>query len=146
MREAVGGSLLFYIMLGIIAFFVIFIAFIMNYAATYRASNLVITKIEQTEGKIDLGSENSTADDKTLYGELKNRGYYIAFRVTCELIFRNPEDDNSKELIGAVYKVQIPVKFDLPLIGLSMNLPPIQNETKTIYGEPCQERVIGSIS
>ena len=134
MREAVGGSLLFYIMLGIIAFFVIFIAFIMNYAATYRASNFVITKIEQFEGKIDLGSENSIADDGTLYGKLKNKGYYNILEVTCS------ENEN-----GAVYKVITAVKFDLPLVGWTFNIP-IQNETKTIYGEPCQERVIGSIS
>ena len=133
MREAVGGSLLFYIMLGIIAFFVVFIAFIMNYAATYRASNFVITRIEQTEGDISIGSENSTAGDNTLYGELKARSYYNTLSITCT------ENTN-----GAVYKVLTAVKFDLPLIGLPLNIP-IQNETKTIYGEPCKETVIGSI-
>ena len=53
MREAVGGSLLFYIMIGFIFIYIVFIAVIMNYAATYRASNYVITALEESEGEVN---------------------------------------------------------------------------------------------
>ena len=50
MREAVGGSILFYIILGFVAVYIIFIGVIMNYAATFRASNYVVTTLEEYEG------------------------------------------------------------------------------------------------
>ena len=68
MREAIGGSVLFYIILGFLAVYIVFIGIIMNYAATYRASNFVITSIEQTEGYV-------TQDMNSLCESLRKRNY-----------------------------------------------------------------------
>ncbi len=114
MREAVGGSILFYIILGFLAVYIIFIGLIMNYAATYRASNYVITTIEQSEGQDLIKTD--------ICENLRKRKYYNTVTVSCE------END-----LGPVYTVITNVKFEVPLIGINGNLK-IKNETKTIYG------------
>lgn len=119
MREAVGGSLLFYIMIGFIFIYIVFIAVIMNYAATYRASNYVITALEESEGEV-----NRT----TLIESLQDRNYYNGLSITCS------ENSNG----DAIYRVTTYVNFDVPLIDAHLRLA-INNETKAIYGEPCKE-------
>ena len=119
MREAVGGSLLFYIMIGFIFIYIVFIAVIMNYAATYRASNYVITALEESEGEV-----NRT----TLIESLQDRNYYNDLSITCS------ENSNG----DAVYRVTTYVNFDVPLIDAHLRLA-ITNETKAIYGERCKE-------
>lgn len=119
MREAVGGSLLFYIMIGFIFIYIVFIAVIMNYAATYRASNYVITALEESEGEV-----NRT----TLIESLQDRNYYNDLSITCS------ENSNG----DAIYRVTTYVNFDVPLIDAHLRLA-INNETKAIYGEPCKE-------
>ena len=125
MREAIGGSLLFYIMIGFIFIFIVFIAVIMDYASAYRASNAVLTQIERTEGNIKLGTSSDTADNNTLYGILKSRKYFNSLDVCC-----------TKNSNGSIYKITTKVPFELPLIGVKLNLA-INNETKTIYGTSC---------
>lgn len=123
MREAVGGSILFYIILGFLAVYIIFIGVIMNYAATYRANNHVVTAIEETEGNIDY---------RTLKDNLKSVSYYNALKVTCT---NNSNND-------AIYKVTTYVNFEVPLIGIDMRLT-INNDTKAIYGVSCKPSAIG---
>lgn len=124
MREAVGGSMLFYIILIFIFIYIVFIAVIMNYAATFRASNYVLTTLEETEGQVVLGTKGTT-DTSTLYGKLRTMNYHNDLKVSCS--------ENSN---GAVYKITTVVQFDLPLIDVSLPLY-INNETKTIYGVEC---------
>ena len=119
MREAVGGSILFYIILGFLVDYIVFIGVIMNYAATYRASNYVITALEESEGEV-----NRT----TLIESLQDRNYYNDLSITCS------ENSNG----DAIYRVTTYVNFDVPLIDAHLRLA-INNETKAIYGEPCKE-------
>ena len=119
MREAVGGSILFYIILGFLVVYIVFIGVIMNYAATYSASNYVITALEESEGEV-----NRT----TLIESLQDRNYYNDLSITCS------ENSNG----DAVYRVTTYVNFDVPLIDAHLRLA-INNETKAIYGEPCKE-------
>ncbi len=130
MREAVGGSILFYIILGFLAVYIVFIGVIMNYAATYRASNYVLTRIEQTEANIEVGLPSDTADKDTLYGVLRSRNYNNALSVCC---YDVGQTGNS------IYKITTYVNFEVPLLGLDMKLN-IKNDTKTIYGVRCSDR------
>lgn len=135
MREAVGGSLLFYIMLSFIFIFIVFIAVVMNYAATFRASNYVLTRIEQTEGKVAIGTKNDkrctgNRDNCTLYSALKSMNYYNDLNVTCREITANGT------IIGSVYTITTSVKFEVPLLGVDLPLY-INNDTKTIYSARC---------
>lgn len=126
MREAVGGSMLMYIIIPIIFLFVVFIAFIMNYASAYRASNYLITQIETCEANIsDCGEIKGKA---TLEENIKNKYYYhngVIYSCT----------DNSK---GSVYRVTLNVDFELPLIG-KIGVYRINSESKTIYGISCSD-------
>lgn len=132
MREAVGGSILFYIILGFLAVYIVFIGVIINYAATYRASNYVLTKLETTLGNYEIGTSSDTVDAGTLYGDLKNQHYYNELNVCCD-------DSNSK---GAILKIRTYVNFEVPLLGFvgeDVLKLTIKNETKTLYGVRCSD-------
>lgn len=138
MREAVGGSVLFMIILGFIAVYIVFIAVIMNYAATYRANNYVVTRIEQTEGLVNLGtrqdtpcnSQNKYGDSCTLYSVLKSMNYNNELKIRCDASH-----------VGSIYTVSTVVNFEIPLIGINIPLW-INNQTKTVL-EPCNLDAIG---
>ena len=128
MKDAVGSSILLTIILAFLAIFIIFIAFIMNYATAYRASNYVVTMLERTEGNIDIGTKNnSKAGDDDLTGYLKQRLYHGDLFLVC--------NDNQN---GAVFKVTTMIQFDLPLIDVHLPIY-INNETKTIYDVYCKD-------
>ena len=120
MREAVGGSMLFYIILIFIFIYIVFIGLIMNYAATYRASNYVISTLEETEGRV------ATEVTSTLCEDLRSRNYNNKVYISCR-------NNNNGE---AVYQVKTLVSFEIPLMGVDLDLK-INNETKPIYGVSC---------
>ena len=127
MREAVGGSMLMYILIPIIFLFIVFIAFIMNYASAYRASNYVITQIETCEANLE--NCNSIPQGKnTLIDNIKSKYYY-----NNDVLFSCI--DNAK---GSVYRVTLSVDFELPLLG-KIGVYRINSESKTIYGVSCSE-------
>lgn len=131
MREAVGGSILFYIILGFLAVYIVFIGVIMNYAATYRASNSVLTRIEQTEAHINVGNYGDDKNTDTLYGMLRAQNYHNKLDVCCsDLVTGNN--------MGSVYRIKTYVNFEVPLLGVDLNLV-IKNDTKTIYGISCSD-------
>lgn len=131
MKDAVGSSVLFYVILIFLAIFIIFIAFVMQYATAFRASNYVVTMLERTEGNIDLKSSNKNAGEKSLVDYLQERLYYGDLEVSC--------DTNNN---GAIYKVTTQIQFKLPLLEVNMPIY-INNETKTIYKVKCNNRSIG---
>ena len=120
MREAFGGTILFYVILGFLAVYIIFIGLIMNYAATYRASNYVLTSLEESEANVDLS---------TLKSNLAKLNYHNGLDVCC-----------SNTNNGSVYSIKTYVQFDLPILDLDLKLK-INNDTKTIYGVKCEERI-----
>lgn len=138
MREAIGGSVLFMIILGFIAVYIVFIAVIMNYAATYRANNYVVTRIEQTEGLVSIGTKHDTpcnssnkyGDSCTLYSVLKAMNYNNDLKIRCDSTYT-----------GSIYTVTTEVNFEIPLIGIKLPLR-INNQTKTVL-EPCNMSVVG---
>ena len=137
MKDAVGSSVLFYVILIFLAIFIIFIAFIMQYATAYRASNYVVTMLERKEGRISPGSkENSKAEDEDLTGYLKQRLYYGDLSVVCNEISIN--STGKKDEKSSIFKVKTVIKFDLPLIDVHIPIY-INNETKTIYNVPCSK-------
>lgn len=137
MREAVGGSLLLYIIIPIIILFIVFIGFVMRYASTYRAANYVVTQLENCQGKMDncggTDMEGITQVIKKDYGYITpdvapNTGGIV--RPVC--IPNNRDDGRS----GVVYRVELPVEFDLPFFG-SIRWMIVKAETKTIQDATC---------
>ncbi len=130
MREAIGGSMLMYILIPVIFLFVVFIAFIINYASAYRASNYIITQIETCEANISNCSTLPNGKE-TLENNIRNKYYYrngVIYSCT----------DNQK---GSVYKVTLSVDFELPLLG-KIGVYKINSESKTIYGVSCAESTV----
>ena len=126
MREAVGGSLLLYIIIPIIILIIIFIGFIMNYASTYRAANYVTTQIESCNA--DMNKCQHSSIDKIKQEINDKYGYNGNFDVCCI--------DNDK---GSVYRTSLNVEFELPLIG-EFSPFNVKTETKTIYNVSCASR------
>ena len=125
MREAIGGSVLFYIILGFLGIFIVFIAIIMNYASAYRTSNYVVNMIEQTEGQIPFRGDGKSQMGLVEY--LKSNGYNNKLKVTCN------QNGN-----GSVYHVMTYMHFEIPLLGVDLDIP-INNDTKTIYHVFCED-------
>ena len=126
MREAVGGSLLLYLIIPIIVLIIVFIGFIMNYASAYRAANYAVSQIESCDaamGNCDHSSMEKVQED------VKNKYSYMGdIRVCCY--------ENSR---GSVYRATLDVEFELPLVGKFSPFS-VKSETKTIYGVSCSDR------
>ncbi len=129
MREALGGSLLLYLIIPIIVLFIFFIAFIMNYASAYRAANYVVTQIENCQGQMnncgEINLQTITEQVKKQYKYITQNGAKI---VPCYV-------ENGTN--SYVFRVSLPVSFDLPLLG---NFAParVKVETKTITNVPAK--------
>lgn len=136
MREAVGGSLLLYLVIPIIIIFILFIGFIMNYAAAYRAANYVVTQIENCQGQMsNCGSLNADWKD-TLYQTIKSKYSYIEPNQSsispCYIV--NGVNGSSSSY---VFRIELPISFEIPLIGVLKPMV-VKAETKSINGVPAK--------
>ena len=127
MREAIGSSWLFYLLIIFLLIYVFFMSFVMNYASAYRAANYVASQIENCQAESDCGGNDydnwvSTIRTKYHYVGSKNGG----MRISC-----SPNGN------GSVYKIELPVDFDVPFLG-SINWISVKVETKTIMNKGCQ--------
>ena len=123
MREAVGGSLLLYLIIPIIILIIIFIGFIMNYASAYRAANYVTTQVETCNADLTKCEHTSMNQVKE---EIKDKYSYMGTVDICC-------NDNDK---GSVYRTTLKVEFELPLVGKFSPFN-VKSETKTIYNVSC---------
>ena len=117
MREAIGGSILFYIILGFIGVFIVFISIIMNYASAYSINNQVLTVVEKDYDTLSFRGNNKV---KGLIDELKEIGYNNGLNISCA------ENKN-----GYVFRVTTYTKFIIPLLDVEIPVP-ISNDTKTL--------------
>ena len=128
MREAVGGSLLLYIVIPIIILFIIFIGFIMSYASAYRAANYIVTQVENCQARMDdcagvtFDSIKQTIKEKYSYVVLKGQNDVVK---PCYI----------KNGSSYVFRVSLPVSFDLPMFGTS-TIMNVKVETKSIPSVP----------
>ena len=120
MREAFGGSMLLYILIPVMFIFIFFIAFIMNYASAYRASNYIVTQIETCDADLANCAHSSFNAAKSY---VKSRYHYNGDIDFCS-------KPNAK---GTLYRVTLYVSFDVPLIGDNLIKYPVRSETKTLY-------------
>lgn len=122
MREAIGGSLMIYLIIPIIVLLIFFVAFIMNYASAYRAANYVVTQLENCQGQVGNcnGIDMQTITEKVI-SEYK---YIPAGRRPISPCYF--ESGN-----GYIFRVTLPVSFELPLVG-NFNPIEVKSETKTI--------------
>ena len=132
MREAIGGSYIIYIAVIFIMIYIFFVGFVMNYAAAYRAANYVITQIENCQGKMDscdnTNMENITRDIKKNYNYITPKRAPNTNGIISPACLANGD--------GVIYRVELPVEFDLPLLG-GLRWMTVKAETKTIHNTAC---------
>ena len=133
MREAIGSSWILYIAIIFILIYIFFIGFVMNYAAAYRAANYVVTQIENCQGQMDNCGDVNMVNITEI---VRKEYHYITPNiepniggVITPVCFTNGT--------GVVYRVTLPVEFDLPLLG-SLRWMMVKAETKTIQNTSCK--------
>jgi hypothetical protein len=135
MREAIGSTWIIYLGITFILIYVFFAGFIMNYASAYRASNYVVSEIENCQGILyNCGDSSDIMEDATEYVR-KKYGYLTPDR----------EPNTSKRInpiciqngTGVIYRVELPVEFDVPLLG-GLRWITVKAETKTIQNKTCE--------
>ena len=118
MREAIGGSMLMYILIPFIFMFIVFIAFIMNYASAYRSANYVISQIETCNGAFNNCDH---FDFSKLRNNLKTKYHYDdSVNISC-----------TSNGMGNVYKATLHVSFDMPFFG-RIGVYNVNSETRTM--------------
>ena len=144
MRESIGSTFLFQIMIVFIFFFVAFLAIAINYAQAFRTKNQIINAIEQAEGY------NETSKER-IAKVTQSSGYFR--EVNCSTKagtdFIAAKDKSGNELKGVCikhnqttsasstsgyYTVMTFIHFDFPIIGDIATIP-VTGETKLIVND-----------
>lgn len=101
MREALGGTLLLYIVLSFLIVYIFFMAFVINYGRVFKAKNTAVLYIEQDEG-FNEETKRKILDIAGYTGEIK----------ICKLNRDTRYDQFDRK--ATYYKVKLYVEFDLP--------------------------------
>ena len=156
MREAIGSTFLFNLMIVFIFFFAAFLAIAINYSQAFRIKNQVINYIEQYEGI------NDDKDRERIVNYIGSSGYYREKDCDCDnggsgnnYTCGNTNDsrngakiklNNGNESKGlcirklknangdSYYQVTTFVSFNLPIIGNFFTFP-VKGETKIITND-----------
>jgi len=155
MKEAIGSTFLFNIMIIFIFFFSAFLAIAINYSQAFRIKNQVINYIEQYEGIDEI------SDEERIVEYINSSGYYRDKTCDCSdyscsnyEINKHPENNPNganvsvgsnrtkglcvrklKNNIGdTYYRVTTFVTFNLPIIGDFFTFP-VQGETKVVTND-----------
>lgn len=155
MREAVGSTFLFNIMIIFIFFFASFLAIAINYSQAFRVKNQIINYIEQYEGL------NETSEEKIVQ-YASNSGYYkeitcdcdsggVGNNYNCGTMINDNKNGGAIKFNGntakgvcirklknaddeTYYRVTTFVKFNLPIIGDFFTFE-VKGETKLITND-----------
>ena len=140
MREAIGGTWLFGLVITFVMFFASFLAVSINYSKAFNVKNNVVDLISKYEGnnceaRKKIGEYLSDAgylvpgncgSDYTPYGldgnKASGKGYYCVAK----------EEISVNNIDKAYYRVIIFYKIDLPMIG-DLTTFKIKGETESIH-------------
>lgn len=116
MRESIGGTLLFWIVLILLSVFIVFIAFVIKYAHVYKAKNSIVNYIERNEG---VTSKEEFDNQLLSFGYTSEGDYKI-----CRYLPGSA---------GGYYYVELYSVTIFPLIGYIYPISiTVKGETKTI--------------
>jgi len=135
MREAIGGTWLFTIVIVFIVLFSSYLAFSVNYAKAFKVKNSIISTIEYC-GNLSEASQIEVSKN------LNEIGYYVYSN--CESS-ESPYDTNNAgkakycvskktskgSLNKSYYKVRVFFRLDLPILGEIFTFP-VTGETKAL--------------
>ena len=134
MREAIGSSLLFNLIIVIVIVMIAFLVGSLSYSKAFKVKNRIINIIEKYEGYNQTDSKMINE----INSELKNMGYRINKNKKCKS--GDISGSNSYEFCiykkqtktGSYYKVVTYMYFDIPIIGSLLHFP-VSGETKIFY-------------
>ena len=142
MREAIGSSLLFNL---IITFVIIMIAFLIGslaYSKAFKVKNRIINIIEKNEGNVDVTlinqklsemgykvDPNKKCSDTYINGGQLVSGSNNTYRY-CIYKYTTLKDPDTGET-NDYYKVITYMYFDIPVVGMIQI--PVEGETKVFY-------------
>lgn len=159
MKEAIGGTWIFGIVIAFVAFFTAFISFSLNYSKCYKVKNEMLSAIERNNG---INGDSITEINKYINSigysgvgkcePLSNAACLVGFKKNdnsrsftsittqeynycVEKMVMNQSGANSS-LTGmpasAYYHVRVFFTLDMPIVGKFFNLK-VEGETSTIY-------------
>lgn len=100
MRESIGGSMIFWIVLFLFSIFITFIAFIIKYARVYKIKNSIVNYIVKNEGVV----KRSDIENKLIEMNYQEKGQYKVCRYF-------PSD------LGDFYYIELYSNTEFPIIG-----------------------------
>ena len=113
MREAVGGTMLMYIVVVFLIVYIIFMSVVINYGRVFRVKNALISKIENDEGITNVEDLKSKAAEM---------GYVNQRIEVCYTSGKNNYD---------YYSVRVYIYFGLPMVKDGVIIP-ISGQTSAI--------------
>lgn len=136
MRESIGGTWIFSLVIVFIVLFTGYLAVSVNYSRAFKVKNGIINIIEENEGHNSNAEEEITsylngsgyfvfgscASNETGYGRQSNRFRYCVSKVP----------NNETTIPSARYYVRVFFRLDLPVFGELLTFP-ITGETKAVY-------------
>jgi len=149
MRESIGNSMVFTIMLIFIGAMIAILVSSVAYSKASKVKNMIADKVEKYAEKADNGllSTSSFADGSALAEEINTSLKTIGYRINSTYVNNCPTTDgvllngNSsykycvylhQSSRGPYYKVVAYMYFDFPIIGDFIEFP-VSTETKIIY-------------
>ena len=114
MRESIGGTMLFWIVLFFMSIFIAFMASVINYARVYKIKNSMINYIEKSEG---IRTKEEFEDMLVSLGYSTDGDYKV-----CRTISRET---------GGFYSLSLYAVFELPFVGSGIRVE-IKGETRQI--------------
>ena len=142
MREAVGGTWIFTIVIVFIVLFSSYLAISINYSKAFRVKNGIINIIEQNEG-MNSKARTKIAEYLKGYGynvygkcpsnsDIKYTGYEPSLNKTSYKYCVAKKTSNSDNFEKTYYTVAVYFRLDLPIVGNIFTFP-VTGETKAVY-------------
>ena len=125
MRDAIGGTMLMWIVVFFMAVFMSFMAVVIQYSRVYKIKNNSIEDIERSEG---ICSQDQL-------DELLNKNKYYGDYIICYSQAKTGSNDS----LGGYYSLTLYARFAFSNFGFNM---PVQGETRIIETGVCDGRNI----
>lgn len=135
MKEAIGTTMVFNLIIIFVVVFIILYVGAMGYSKAFKVRNKIIDIIELHQGY-------TTSAQEEIENNLSDIGYQLNINKTCSERNNNQPLDNESKYHYCVYEnttskgkyygVMVFIHFDIPLIGGFIELP-MYGETRIIF-------------
>lgn len=148
MRESIGGTWLFGIVVVFIVLFTSFLAISVNYSKAFKVKNYIVDTIEKYEGhgpetqeiigkynqNIGYGVASSCSNRGTGFGKVIKSNGGESFRYCVECSEPQISGTGNNRMPKTYYTITVFFKLDLPIVG-SIFVFPVTGQTKSIVRE-----------